>query len=109
MSFDYGFVYREIGPTIPDDDECADCAFLKRIKTELDEIITGNGESGEETITMLTMTLMNIDAQVGALYNNILAEVDETLRTKATEQLTQLKDISKEIDATLSQVNITLQ
>jgi len=95
---------REIGPTIPDDDECADCAFLKRIKKELDEIITGNGESGEETITMLTMTLMNIDAQVGALYNNILAEVDETLRTKATEQLKQLKDISKEIDATLSQM-----
>jgi len=46
----------------------------------------------------LTMTLMLIDTRIEELYNQILTELDEEKRTTAFEELTNLKDISLQMN-----------
>jgi len=98
---------RETGTITTTSGDCADCEFLKKIKEGLDDVIGGTGGEGDEggnEVAMLTMLLMTIDARIGSLYNTILGEVDEGPRTKASEELKQLKGISGNIDIILSQM-----
>jgi len=91
--------------------DCAGCEILSDIVKGLDEVIEGNknrteseeegGEGGEE-VKMLTMLLMTIDARVGALYNEILAELEEGPRMKKAEELKQLKAIAGNLNTILS-------
>merc|ERR1711971_1440305 len=62
------------------------------------------GEEGAEggddmsPVQGLTMTLMLIDARIEELYNQILTELDEEKRATAFEELTNLKDISLQMN-----------
>ena len=91
---------REINVKLETDGSCPECAFLERIKVSLDEVIKGNGKE----VTKLTMLLMTIDTQTGNLYNQIISELDESKRTKSSEELRQLKGISVNINSILSQM-----
>ncbi len=55
----------------------------------------GNGNGGGmedmDPVTGLTMVLMTIDSRIGILYNDILAELDEEKRMKASDELQNLK------------------
>ncbi len=57
-----------------------------------------------DPITGLTMVLMTIDARIGVLYNDILAELDDEKRMKASEELQNLKDISTELHQVISEI-----
>lgn len=52
----------------------------------------------------LTMTLMLIDARIEELYNQILTELDEETRTTAFEELTNLKDISLQMNDVITKM-----
>jgi len=99
---------RENGIVTDVGGDCPDCDFLKKIKTDLDTVIEGGegeeGAEGGQEVTLLTMLLMTIDQRIGNLYNIILGEVDEGPRTKASDELRQLKGISGSIDVILSQM-----
>lgn len=50
------------------------------------------GEEGEmDPVQGLTMVLMDIDAKIGTLYNDILSELDEVKRQEASDELSNLK------------------
>lgn len=52
----------------------------------------------------LTMTLMLIDTRIEELYNQILTELDEEKRTTAFEELTNLKDISLQMNDVIAKM-----
>jgi len=52
----------------------------------------------------LTMTLMLIDTRIEELYNEILTELDEEKRTTAFEELTNLKDISLQMNDVIAKM-----
>ena len=52
----------------------------------------------------LTMVLMDIDARIGALYNEILSELDEEKRAGASEELQNLKEISGQLNEVISKM-----
>lgn len=53
----------------------------------------GGEEGGEEMdpVQGLTMVLMDIDAKIGTLYNDILSELDEVKRQESSDELSNLK------------------
>lgn len=63
-------------------------------------------EGGDDMspIQGLTMTLMLIDARIEELYNQILTELDEEKRTTAFEELTNLKDISLQMNDVIAKL-----
>merc|ERR1711971_626443 len=68
------------------------------------------GEEGAEggddmsPVQGLTMTLMLIDARIEELYNQILTELDEEKRATAFEELTNLKDISLQMNDVIAKM-----
>merc|ERR1712172_396108 len=62
------------------------------------------GEDDMSPVQGLTMTLMLIDARIEELYNQILTELDEEKRTTAFEELTNLKDISLQMNDVIAKL-----
>ena len=52
----------------------------------------------------LTMVLMDIDARIGSLYNEILSELDEEKRSVSSEELQNLKEISSQLNEVISKM-----
>lgn len=53
---------------------------------------------------MLTMLLMTVDGRIGVLYNEILGQLDEDKRKKATDELKSLKEISTQLNDVISKM-----
>ena len=68
----------------------------------------GTEDSGNEEemspVEGLTMVLMDIDARIGSLYNEILSELDEEKRSVASEELQNLKEISSQLNEVISKM-----
>lgn len=68
----------------------------------------GAEDSGNEEemspVEGLTMVLMDIDARIGSLYNEILSELDEEKRSVASEELQNLKEISSQLNEVISKM-----
>jgi len=65
----------------------------------------GGEEGGDVSpVEGLTMTLMMIDQRIEELYNQILTELDEEKRTTAFEELTNLKDISLQMNDVIAKM-----
>ena len=114
---------------VTDSGEDCDCGILSTILKGLDEIIGvdkkedeeetdgedavdeegGQGESQSEggedgPVGQLTMILMTVDNRIGVLYNEILGQLDENQRSKSSEELFNLKEISKSINEVLTKL-----
>jgi len=63
-----------------------------------------SGEGEMSPIEGLTMVLMDIDARIGSLYNEILSELDEEKRSVASEELQNLKEISSQLNEVISKM-----
>ena len=53
---------------------------------------------------MMTMLLMTVDGRIGVLYNEILGQLDEEKRKKATDELKSLKEISTQLNDAISKM-----
>ena len=53
---------------------------------------------------MMTMLLMTVDGRIGILYNEILGQLDEVKRNKATDELKSLKEISTSLNDVISKM-----
>ena len=53
---------------------------------------------------MMTMLLMTVDGRIGILYNEILGQLDEVKRKKATDELKSLKEISTSLNDVISKM-----
>ena len=53
---------------------------------------------------MMTMLLMTVDGRIGVLYNEILGQLDEEKRKKATDDLKSLKEISTQLNDAISKM-----
>ena len=53
---------------------------------------------------MMTMLLMTVDGRIGVLYNEILGQLDEEKRKKATDELKSLKEISTSLNEAISKM-----
>jgi len=83
--------------------EC-DCGILKEISDGLQEVMDNSKAGGNDTIQMLTMLLMTVDGRIGVLYNEILGQLDEDKRKKATDELKSLKEISTQLNEIISKM-----
>ena len=50
------------------------------------------------------MLLMTVDGRIGVLYNEILGQLDEDKRKKATDELKSLKEISSQLNDVISKM-----
>ena len=71
----------------------------------LDEDAQGDdGGNAGDPVAVLNMCLMDIDAEIRSLYNQILAEINEEPRNKLAQELQNLKGISTELHEVLSKL-----
>ncbi len=64
-----------------------------------------NLKTGNDTsVQMMTMLLMTVDGRIGILYNEILGQLDEEKRKKATDELKSLKEISTALNDAISKM-----
>jgi len=113
---------RESTPIVDVGGEDCDCGILSEVRKGLDEVISSsnekkdesaegddnkdadNSEDEDEPVARLTMVLMSVDSRIGSLYNEILGQLDEGKRNKASEELRYLKDISRSINEILTKL-----
>lgn len=63
------------------------------------------GEEGGNPMEQLTMVLMTIDAEIKALYSQILNELDDEARENLSTELQNLKSISTDLHQVLSKLS----
>jgi len=95
----------EVGAEEATGDDAAPADDAAAAPAEGEESAEG-AEGGDDMspVQGLTMTLMLIDARIEELYNQILTELDEEKRTTAFEELTNLKDISLQMNDVIAKL-----